>query len=116
MLEKDLQQLGSMPALPVTGGLGRWASWQLREFQIYVGMNTVATCMTGGLDDYGTSGPPILAWQWALTGKGPTPIAAEKRGQGLSPSHNMMLDESSWPYNGPRQRQVAERNSQNFGA
>jgi hypothetical protein len=88
VLEKDTQQLDIIPAPPVAGGLDRCTSWQLREFQIYVGMNTVARCMTGGLDDYGTSGPPILAWRWALTGKGPTPITAEKRDQRLAQSQH----------------------------
>jgi hypothetical protein len=43
VLQKDLQALGIMPALPVTGIFDMYTSWQLREFQIYAGMDTVAT-------------------------------------------------------------------------
>jgi hypothetical protein len=42
-LQKDLASLGIMPAKAVTGVFDRATSWQLREFQIYAGMDTVAT-------------------------------------------------------------------------
>jgi hypothetical protein len=64
---------------------------------ITISRETAIVCLTDDLDDYGTSGPVALAWQWALTGNGPTPIALERWDQG-PPSHNMLLDESRWPY------------------
>jgi hypothetical protein len=64
---------------------------------ITISRETAIACMSDDLQDYGTSGPVALAWQWALTGKGPTPIALEKWEQG-PPSHNMLLDESRWPH------------------
>jgi hypothetical protein len=28
-------------------------------------------CLTENLEAYGTTGPAVLAWRWALTGRGP---------------------------------------------
>jgi hypothetical protein len=53
--------------------------------------------MADDLEDYGTTGPVALAWRWALTGYGPTPIAREEWTQG-PPGRDTLLDESSWPY------------------
>ena len=64
---------------------------------ITISRETAVACMTDDIGDYGTSGPVALAWQWALTGKGPTPIALQQWDHG-PPSHNMLLDESRWPY------------------
>jgi len=64
---------------------------------ITISRDTAVACMTDDLGDYGTSGPVAQAWQWALTGKGPTPIALETWSQG-PPNHNMLLDESRWPH------------------
>jgi hypothetical protein len=66
---------------------------------ITISRDTAVACMTDDLGDYGPSGPVALAWQWALTGNGPTPIALETWTQG-PPSHNMLLDESRWPHTG----------------
>jgi hypothetical protein len=38
-----------------------------------------------------------LAWQWALTGEGPTPVSRRDWQQG-PPDHATLLDESRWPY------------------
>jgi hypothetical protein len=64
---------------------------------ITISRDTAVACLTSDLENYGTSGPVALTWQWALTGQGPTPIARETWNQG-PPSHNMLLDESRWPY------------------
>ena len=64
---------------------------------ITISRETAIGCLTDDLDDYGTSSPVALAWHWALTGNGPTPIALERWDQG-PPGHNMLLDESRWPY------------------
>jgi hypothetical protein len=64
---------------------------------ITISHETAVACLTDDLHDYGPSGPVALAWQWALTGHGPTPIALETWTQG-PPSHNMLLDESRWPH------------------
>jgi hypothetical protein len=67
---------------------------------ITISRDAAIACLTDDLDDYGTTGPVALAWQWALTGQGPTPIALEQWDQG-PPSHTMLLDESRWPYTNP---------------
>jgi hypothetical protein len=49
------------------------------------------------MERYGETGPVAVAWQWALTGQGPTPIALQPWHLGL-PDHDTLLDESRWPY------------------
>jgi hypothetical protein len=49
------------------------------------------------LATYGADGPAALAWQWALTGQGPTPVSLRDWHQG-PPDHDTLLDESRWPY------------------
>jgi hypothetical protein len=43
VLQQDLASLGIMPGKAVSGVFDRTTSWQLREFQVYAGMDTVAT-------------------------------------------------------------------------
>jgi hypothetical protein len=62
---------------------------------ITISRDTAIACMTDDLDDYGTTGPVALAWQWALTGHGPTPIALENWDQG-PPSHTMLVVGLAW--------------------
>lgn len=64
---------------------------------ITISRQTALACLPDDLHDYGASGPVGLTWQWALTGKSPTPIALQKWDQG-PPSHQTLLDESRWPY------------------
>ena len=64
---------------------------------ITISRETAVACLADDLADYGTTGPVALAWQWALTGTGPTPIALEEWAKG-PPSREMLLDESIWPY------------------
>ncbi len=64
---------------------------------ITISRQTAVACLASDLENYDSSGPVALAWQWALTGKGPTPIALQTWNQG-PPSHSMLLDESRWPY------------------
>jgi hypothetical protein len=64
---------------------------------ITISRQTTVSCMADDLENYGTTGPVALAWQWALTGNGPTPIALEQWNQG-PPGRDMLLDESRWPY------------------
>ncbi len=64
---------------------------------ITISRETAVACLADDLADYGTTGPVALAWQWALTGNGPTPIAREEWTKG-PPSRDMLLDESNWPY------------------
>jgi hypothetical protein len=64
---------------------------------ITISRETAVACMTSDLENYGSGGPVALTWQWALVGKGPTPIALETWDQG-PPSHTTLLDESRWPY------------------
>ena len=64
---------------------------------ITISRETAVACLTDDLADYSTTGPVALAWQWALTGNGPTPIAREEWTK-APPSREMLLDESNWPY------------------
>lgn len=64
---------------------------------ITISRETAVACLADDLADYGTTSPVALAWQWALTGNGPTPIALEQWTQG-PPGRDMLLDESYWPY------------------
>jgi hypothetical protein len=64
---------------------------------ITISRETAAACLADDLEDYGMTGPVALAWQWALTGIGPTPIALEGWTKG-PPGRDTLLDESSWPY------------------
>jgi hypothetical protein len=64
---------------------------------ITISRETAVACLADDLADYGTAGPVALAWHWALTGIGPTPIALEEWTQG-PPGRDALLDESSWPY------------------
>jgi Putative peptidoglycan binding domain len=103
ILQQNLQRLGIMPSLPVDGVFDRYTSWQLREFQIYAGRDTVATLNTavaagspradqltatandaqytgdinGRLD-----GPTALALQAWLANGYVCPVVAESRDQG----------------------------------
>jgi hypothetical protein len=40
-----------------------------------VSREVAASCLAENLETYGTSGPAALAWRWALTGQGPTPVS-----------------------------------------
>jgi hypothetical protein len=42
---------------------------------ITVSREVAEMCMSDYLAAYGPSGPAALAWQWALTGQGPTPVS-----------------------------------------
>jgi hypothetical protein len=64
---------------------------------ITISRQTAIACLADDLEDYGTPGPVALAWQWALTGNGPTPIALQEWTQG-PPGRDTLLDESNWPY------------------
>jgi hypothetical protein len=64
---------------------------------ITISRETASACMADDLEDYGATGPVALAWRWALTGNGPTPIALQEWTQG-PPGRDTLLDESSWPY------------------
>lgn len=64
---------------------------------ITVSRELVEFCLSEDLAEYGTIGPAALAWQWALTGQGPTPVALREWEQG-PPDRAMMLDEGRWPY------------------
>jgi hypothetical protein len=64
---------------------------------ITISRETAIACLADDLEDYGATGPVALAWQWALTGNGPTPVALEEWTQG-PPGRDTLLDESSWPY------------------
>ena len=55
---------------------------------------------------YGTSGPTALAWQWAFTGQGPTPVSLREWHAG-PPDHETLLDESRWPYGDGWSRRAA---------
>jgi hypothetical protein len=64
---------------------------------ITVSREVAELCLTEDLAVHGTSGPAALAWQWALTGKGPTPVSLREWHAG-PPDHETLLDESRWPY------------------
>ena len=64
---------------------------------ITVSREVADLCMSEDLAAYGPSGPAALAWQWALTGHGPTPVSLREWHVG-PPDHDTMLDESRWPY------------------
>ena len=64
---------------------------------ITVGRDLVEFCLSEDLQTYGTEGPVALAWRWALTGEGPTPVSLRQWRQG-PPDHDTLLDESRWPY------------------
>jgi hypothetical protein len=71
---------------------------------ITVGRDLVEFSLSEDLETYGTDGPVALAWRWALTGEGPTPVSLREWHQGV-PDHDTLLDESRWPYgNGWRGR------------
>lgn len=64
---------------------------------ITVSREVAEMCMSNDLAAYGPSGPAALAWQWALTGQGPTPVSLREWHAG-PPDHDTLLDESRWPY------------------
>ncbi len=64
---------------------------------ITVSRELVEFCLSEDLEIYGTTGPAGLAWRWALTGEGPTPVALREWHQ-RPPDHDTLLDESRWPY------------------
>ena len=64
---------------------------------ITVSQEVAELCLAEDLAVYGASGPAALAWQWALTGQGPTPVSLREWHVG-PPDHDTMLDESRWPY------------------
>jgi hypothetical protein len=64
---------------------------------ITVSREVAEMCLSDDLAAYGTSGPAALAWQWALTGQGPTPVSRREWHAG-PPDHDTLLDESRWPY------------------
>jgi hypothetical protein len=64
---------------------------------ITVSREVAQLCMADDLAAYGTTGPAVLAWRWALTGDGPTPISLREWHRG-PPDHDTLLDESRWPY------------------
>jgi hypothetical protein len=65
--------------------------------EITVSRDLVEFSLADDLETYGPSGPVALAWQWALTGEGPTPVSRRDWQQG-APDHATLLDESRWPY------------------
>jgi len=64
---------------------------------ITVSREVAELCLAEDLAVYGASGPAALAWQWALTGQGPTPVSLREWHTG-PPDHDTLLDESRWPY------------------
>ncbi len=64
---------------------------------ITVSRDLVEFCLSEDLETYGTAGPASLAWRWALTGEGPTPVSLREWHQG-PPDRDVLLDESRWPY------------------
>lgn len=64
---------------------------------ITVSRQVAEMSMADDLAAYGPSGPAALAWQWALTGRGPTPVSLREWHTG-PPDHDTLLDESRWPY------------------
>jgi hypothetical protein len=64
---------------------------------ITVSRELVEFSLAEDLATYGADGPAALAWQWALTGEGPTPVSLRDWHQG-PPDHDTLLDESRWPY------------------
>ena len=64
---------------------------------ITVSRDLVEFSLSEDLETYGIDGPVALAWQWVLTGEGPTPVSLRKWHQG-PPDHDTLLDESRWPY------------------
>lgn len=64
---------------------------------ITVSREIAEMCLAEDLAVYGTSGPAAFAWQWALTGHGPTPVSRREWHAG-PPDHETLLDESRWPY------------------
>jgi hypothetical protein len=123
LLQKDLASLGIMPAKTVSGVFDRTTSWQLREFQVYAGMSTVATVdssipasqpradqltatanaaqYTGDINGR-LDGPTALALQaWIANGYA-CPVVAESRdAKGALVTDNIWLD-SDDPTNGDR--------------
>ncbi len=63
---------------------------------ITVSREVAAFCRAEDLETYGTSGPAALAWRWALTGQGPTPVSLRGWHEG-PPDRETVLDESRWP-------------------
>jgi hypothetical protein len=64
---------------------------------ITVSREVAEMCMSDDRAAYGPSGPAALAWRWALTGQGPTPVSLREWHAG-PPDHDTLLDESRWPY------------------
>jgi hypothetical protein len=64
---------------------------------ITVSREVAQLCLADDLVAYGAAGPAALAWRWALTGEGPTPVSLRQWHQG-PPDHDTLLDESRWPY------------------
>ena len=65
---------------------------------ITIRRETAVARLADDLEDYGTTGPVALAWQWALTGNGPTPIALQ-----------VWTQEPTWPRHAARREQLAVR-------
>ncbi len=102
VLQKDLQQLGIMPALPITGVFDRYTSWKIREFQIYADMDKVATedpNAAGSYADRLTGTANTQKYQGDITGRldGATAVALK-----------------AWITNNYRCPVVAESRDQNF--
>jgi hypothetical protein len=64
---------------------------------ITVSRELVEFSLAEDLAVYSANGPAALAWRWALTGEGPTPVSLRDWHQG-PPDHDTLLDESRWPY------------------
>ena len=64
---------------------------------ITVSREVAQLCLADDLAACGATGPAALAWRWALTGEGPTPVSLRQWHRG-PPDHDMLLDESRWPY------------------
>jgi hypothetical protein len=82
VLQNDLQAIGIFPDLPIDGVFDQYTSWQLREFQIYAGMATVATVdqaqpASAPLGDRLTPTQNAAQYTGPITGKldGPTALA-----------------------------------------
>jgi hypothetical protein len=64
---------------------------------ITVSRELVGFSMAEDLATYSDGGPAALAWRWALTGQGPTPVSL-RDWRGGPPDHDTLIDESRWPY------------------